>query len=344
MDLSTVGERETIAAIVDIIREGQEGLRGDLLNWEDDCAAIETPQGWLLVTMDVVNSGTHFPFGTPMDMAGWYAAAVNISDLAAMGAQPLGLLLALGLPATMTPQETSELVEGAVRCATRFRVPILGGDTKKNDVLTVAGTALGMASAGAAMTRRAARPLAEGDAVAVTGTLGAAAAGCIMARSIAASGNPIRDRKRYLGALKKVLLVTPRLAEGRAMAGTGLVKCAMDLSDGLARSLHTLGELNDCGFTISLDRVPADGYALQNAMGTGKSPEELCLYYGGDFELLCVIDGNGRDVDELKRVASSAGAGLTVIGKVGPAGEFLLETEQGVKELEDRGWEHFFSS
>ena len=143
MDLSTTGERATIASLTELVREAQGAGEGDLLDMEDDCAVIPFGDLWLVMSTDSVNATTHFPFGTPMELAGWYAAAVNISDLAAMGAEPLGMLLALGLPSSTGPSDVSELYGGAVRCASRYGVAVVGGDTKQNPVLTICGTAGG---------------------------------------------------------------------------------------------------------------------------------------------------------------------------------------------------------
>jgi thiamine-monophosphate kinase len=194
------------------------------------------------------------------------------------------------------------------------------------------------------MPRRAVDGLEDGDAVVVTGILGAAAAGCLVTYRLKGSGDQLRERKRYIEALGHVLEVRPRLAEGRALAGTGLVRCAMDLSDGLARSLHTLGGLNDCGFALTAGDLPAAKYAGATATGEGVSIEELTLYYGGDFELVAVLGGGADGVAAAAKAVEAAGGTLTVVGRVVAGGEFALEGPEGAAELEDRGWEHFFSS
>ncbi len=344
MDLASIGERETVASIVDAIKHSQEGMSGDALGLEDDCAAIPSGDGYLLLSTDTVSARTHFPFGTPMELAGWYAAAVNISDLAAMGAEPVGLLMAYGLPLETTPEEVADLTGGVLRCAMEYGVPLLGGDTKRNESLTVTGTAVGLSTGAGPMPRRAVDGLEDGDAVVVTGTLGAAAAGCLVTYRLKGSGDQLRERKRYIEALGHVLEVRPRLAEGRALAGTGLVRCAMDLSDGLARSLHTLGGLNDCGFALTAGDLPAAKYAGATATGEGVSIEELTLYYGGDFELVAVLGGGADGVAAAAKAVEAAGGTLTVVGRVVAGGEFALEGPEGAAELEDRGWEHFFSS
>jgi thiamine-monophosphate kinase len=344
MDLSHIGERELISSIVSTIQEIQAGLPGDVLGLEDDCAALETGDGYLLVTTDSVNSRTHFPTGSPMELVGWYSVAVNLSDLAAMGAEPLGLLLSFGFPIDMRGDDTSELVEGAVRCATQFGVPVIGGDTKRHDVVTVTGVALGRAPAGEIMPRRSRTLPEEGDAVVVTGTLGGAAAGCLIARRTLDAGDVLRERERYTGALQHVLNVRPRLKEGRALAGTGRIRMAMDLSDGLARSLHTLGGLNSCGFRLSMGKVPVDEYALENAVREGTPLEELCLYYGGDFELVAIVGGGAQGLEEARTAVEGAGGSLTQVGVVAPGDTSVLEADGEERPLEDRGWEHFFSN
>ena len=181
--------------------------------------------------------------------------------------------------------------------------------------------------------------------VAVTGTLGAAAAGCLRTRRLMGGENIIRERGTYLEALEHVLEVSPRLAEGRALAGTGKVRCAMDLSDGLARSLHTLGQLNSCGFSVIPERLPRSDYAKEVAQAEGVPLEELLLYYGGDFELLVVIGGGEAGIGEARDAVRDVAGKLTVIGEVVREGEVILADMGGEpREMEDRGWEHFFSS
>lgn len=319
MDAADLGERALVRRITQRLAP-----KANVLGLADDCAALRWGDDLLLATTDSVAASTHFPRGTTMAQAGRMAAAVNLSDLAAKGGEPLGLLLALGLPADLDAEDLDALVDGFAGLAEAHGAEVLGGDTKPARELTLTGTALGRVPRAQVMARVGVRP---GDALAVTGDLGGAAAG-------------LAALERGLGddLARRLLEPSPRVPEGRALAASGAARACMDLSDGLAASLHQLAALNGCGFAVHVDALPLHPSALAAA----RSPTEpwaWALQGGGDYELLAALRPGH---EEAARVAvERAGGRLTVVGRA-EAGRGVWQERHGKRApLEDHGWEHF---
>lgn len=272
----------------------------------DDCARLDA-DGPLVASIDVVRATDHFPDPMTARQKGRYAAAVNLSDLASCGAEPVGLLAAWGLPEDLDIEVVETIAAGFAEMADDHGCPVIGGDTKRADELTIAGVALGTVD-GHGMPRCGAEP---GQAVCVTGELGAAA------RDLA------RWRDGGTEGLDALLAPTPRIAEGRALADAG-ASAAVDLSDGLADALHRLQEAAGVGIALDGDEIPvAEG-----------ATREQAVFGAGDFELVATIDGDR--VREAIDAVRQAGGELARIGEV---------VEEGVtldgEPVEDRGWGHF---
>ncbi|MFN2520882.1 MAG: thiamine-phosphate kinase [Candidatus Limnocylindria bacterium] len=268
---------------------------GVVLGPGDDAALVEMRPGELAVlTTDMLVEGVHFrrEWGAADDL-GWKSAAVNLSDLAAMGARPGYLLAAVALPADFEQAFADGLLDGLLECARAFDAPLVGGDTvRSGGPYVVSVTAVGSVAAHAALRRDAARP---GDVVAVTGHLGGAAAALRIF-----DGGGIPDPR--LGA--RLLRPVPRLAEARALAAAG-IRCAIDCSDGLARSALFLAQASGCAIEIDGDRIPVqDGASVEDALDGGE-----------DYELVvtgpaAAIERAGPLLTALGRVAAGAGAVL----------------------------------
>jgi thiamine-monophosphate kinase len=224
---------------------------------EDDCAVIPCGNLAMVASTDMLHETTDFPAGMTDWQVGWMAVAVTLSDIASMGAAPGQVLLAVGLD---RPQRLRGIMEGARDCSIAFGAELVGGDLDAHRELTIVSTGLGTVAPEYLVRRRGARP---GDVIAVTGPLGEAQA--------ALNG--------YGRHMKELLEPQPRVKEGLALGRAG-VSAMMDISDGLALSLHDLLAVNDCGFSIDTARLP---------LPTGVPEDEgraLALYGGGDFELL----------------------------------------------------------
>ncbi len=163
--LSDIGERAAIEILARIYDRGQP------IGLGHDCGVVDWGDDYLVVTTDVINAKTHIPAGASPSQIGWYATAVNLSDIAAAGARPLGFVAALSMPASTDVEFLRGLAQGMEECVREFGIAVLGGDTKEADALSIAGTAFGRVQKDRILLRTGARP---GDVIVVTGDLGRA--------------------------------------------------------------------------------------------------------------------------------------------------------------------------
>lgn len=270
--IGDIGERQLIEDFRSFIRP--EGMIGP----GDDAAVIENGT---VVTTDVVTFDRHFPAGMSYEQFGWYAAAVNFSDLAAMGARPIGFLAALALPLDLEAQAAYDIMSGIDQCCEFCGTGIVGGDTKTGTGI-VAGTALGTMDGRPPMRRSGARP---GDIVAVTGPVGGPAAAFIALEK----GLEAPEAKEAL------YVPIPRVEEGVAMAKSGAVTSCMDLSDGLGTALNTICSASGVGIDVELDFIPRGPCVDEMAEASGRPAKDLMLGWGGEYELLFTADRERLD-------------------------------------------------
>jgi thiamine-monophosphate kinase len=324
--LKDLGER----AVVERLKKVFD--RGHPVGLGHDVGVVDWGPDYLVITTDAVNAATHIPGGATPGQVGWYLVAVNLSDIAASGAEPLGFVAALALPRETDLEYVEGLAEGMEACAREFGIAVVGGDTKESDVMTLAGTAVGRVPKDRILLRSGARP---GDAVVVTGELGRAGW----------ASRHLPDPRRREEALEAFLRVRPRTQEGMCFSRSGAVTSCEDVSDGLGATLHQIAEMSKVSFVIDYDAVPLCG-GLRGA--DRKTVEDLAFYYGGDFELVATVRPD-RLADLQQRFGALGGgpaAGkLTVIGRTEPRGGNRLSSQAGgTVPLENRGWEHFRSS
>ena len=223
----------------------------------DDCAVIPCGGGLLVATTDMLHETTDFPRGMTNWQIGWMSAAVTLSDIAAMGARPAIVLLAVGLD---RGERLRDIMAGAHSCCVSCGAELAGGDLDAHQELTIVSSGIGFADAGRVVRRQGAVP---GDLVCITGPLGRAQAA-------------LDGHSQYIRAL---LEPVPRVREGLALAEAG-VTSMMDISDGLVISLYDLLEAGKCGYSVDSDKLP-----VLEGVPAGKS-REYALFGGGDFELL----------------------------------------------------------
>ena len=253
--------------------ETQTQVRGDvILGIGDDCALLKVPSdASLAVSLDMLVAGVHFFADADPEGIGHKALAVNLSDLAAMGASPAWITLALSLP-----KADAAWLEGFCRglfaLATRFQVQLIGGDTSRGP-LTISIQAHGFVPQGKALRRSGARP---GDRVYVTGTLGDAAL------ALASTRGQVTIPGAYQAYLQARLeRPTPRILQGLGLRG--LASAAIDISDGLAQDLGHILERSGVGARLNVDRVPRSG-ALNDCLDAAAALP-LALTGGDDYEL-----------------------------------------------------------
>jgi thiamine-monophosphate kinase len=306
-----------------ILAEITEKESSNAIGPGDDAAAVDMGFVYLVASTDMIAQSTHIQPGMTDWQIGWTVAAVNFSDIAAMGAKPIGLLVSMGLPKDTPSERLDEIIRGILDCCECTGGEMLGGDTKETPELTLSGTALGTVAKKCILLRRGAQ---KDDLLAITGNLGLAAAGYHSIK------NSIGNKK----AEKALLEPRPRVMEGMALSASGVVTSCMDISDGLASSVHTLAEASKVYFVVDYDTIPVEKEVVEIAKEAGLSLDELVLYYGGDYQLLFTLRPEG-----LGRLNSLLGKSFTVIGKAGAAGKNELIKEGKIVPLENRGYEHF---
>lgn len=238
----------------------------------DDAAILESPAGMELVAaVDTLVAGVHFPHGSPPASIGHRALAVNLSDLAAMGARPAWALLALTLPQAEEPW-LAEFAAGLAALARAHDVALVGGDTTSGP-LCVTVQVLGHVPRSSALLRSGGR---AGDAVFVSGTPGDAAAGLSLEQGRLA---PAGDSAAYLR--ERFLYPAPRLALGECLRR--YASACIDVSDGLLGDAAKLARASGCGVEITYGEVPVSD-ALLRAVGEERA-RELALTGGDDYEL-----------------------------------------------------------
>jgi len=322
--LADIGERGAIEILSRIYDRGQP------IGLGHDCGVVDWGDEYLVVTTDVVNQKTHLPAGATPTQIGWYATAVNLSDIAAAGARPLGFVAALSMSATTDIEFLRGLAQGMEECVREFGIAVLGGDTKESEVLSIAGTAFGRVRKDRILLRTGAKP---GDLIVVTGDLGRAGhAAKLLEQSPA----------HRMEALNQLLRPYPRIAEGMFFSDSGAVTSCIDLSDGLGASLAQLSAMTHLSYVVEFEAIPM--YRGLAALPPAVA-KESALYYGGDYELLATVrpDAVGPLLERSSSIPPRAHR-LTVIGKVAPSGGNVLVSKTGKEPLLAKGWEHFRSS
>jgi thiamine-monophosphate kinase len=223
----------------------------------DDCAVVPCSEDMLVATSDMLHEATDFPPGMTDWQIGWMSSAVTLSDIAAMGARPGIVLLAIGLD---HGSRLRQILEGARACCVWAGAVLAGGDLDSHRELTIVSSGIGFARKGKVIRRSGSK---AGDRICITGPLGRAQAA-------------LEGFSQFRRAL---LEPCPKVKEGMALAECG-ISAMMDVSDGLVLSLYDLLEAGGCGFSIQSSQIPVlDGVPPERS-------RELSLYGGGDFELL----------------------------------------------------------
>ena len=297
--------------LIERIRARAIARDGVLLGIGDDAALLQVPAGHeLVVTADTLNAGVHFPAdATPADI-GWKALAVNLSDLASMGARPAWCTLSLSLPGDDTAW-LDAFLDGFLGLADTHAVALVGGDTTRGP-LSIAVTAMGWVEAGAALRRDGARP---GDDVWVTGTLGDAAAALVLGGYVPIPldgvAMPVVEAGNAAALRARLARPAPRVAVGRALAG--LAHACVDVSDGLLADLGHICRRSGVGAEIELARLPASP-ALRAAFADDELRAALQAAGGDDYELCFSASTAAREA--VARALEQAGTTGTRIGRI----------------------------
>ncbi|MCU1019036.1 thiamine-phosphate kinase [Stenotrophomonas geniculata] len=313
-------------ALIDRIR-ARTAERGDIvLGIGDDAALLQPrPNEQLVVTADTLNSGVHFPAETPAFDIGWKTLAVNLSDLAAMGARPAWCTLALSLP------EASEdwieaFADGFFALADQHDIALIGGDTTRGP-LSLSVTAMGQVSRGQALRRDRAQ---IGDDIWVSGTLGDAAGALRLWQQGALNVATATLLADYESLRLRLLRPTPRVTLGLRLRA--FAHAAVDVSDGLLADLGHIATRSAVAAHVDADLLPISN-ALRELLGR-ETARECALRGGDDYELCFTAAADQRDA--LHYLAESLDVPLTRIGRIAEG--------QGVHvdgEAAGGGYQHF---
>ena len=289
----------------------------------DDCALLDIPPGkQLAVTMDTLVAGRHFLPETDPWRLGWKVLAVNLSDLAAMGAEPAWATLSVTLPAIDEPW-LEAFMAGFSTLARQHAVQLVGGDTTRGPMAFTL-QAHGLVEPGRALLRSGAR---AGDALYVTGTLGGAGAAL---KQLQEGKGEVPDTLR-----KRLEQPEPRLTAGRALAG--LASACIDLSDGLAGDLQHLLDASGCGALVGLDRLPL--LPQTRAYMQQHDDWQLPLTTGDDYELLFTVPPSREEA--LRAALPELGCEVTRIGSIEAESGLRFVDEAGIMRLPGHAWDHF---
>jgi thiamine-monophosphate kinase len=303
-------EFDVIAALFAPLSKNAPGA----FNLKDDVAAFDVGAGFeAVITVDTVIESVHFLPDDPPDLVARKALRVNLSDLAAKGAAPVGFLQALSLNTAVTDAYLEDYAKGLAADVEAFKIPLLGGDTTSGPgPLAVSITAIGSVAKGKMIPRGGAR---AGDLLCVTGTIGDAALGLNLLRGklkVASRANAAHLVARYR-------LPEPRLTAGAALAGKA--SACLDVSDGLVADIGHICAVSGVAAIIERDKIPLSSAARA---AVTLEPEYWPRIFGGgdDYELAFTLPE--AHAAALERFAEEAKVPMTVIGRIVGPGDAKL--------------------
>lgn len=308
-----------------------------ILGIGDDAAVVEPARGTLdVVTTDTLVEGVHFDrtFVSATDL-GHRTLAVNLSDLAAMGATPRAAVLSLVLPASLPVVDVDQLVDGLLALASHAGIELVGGNVTSTDGPLVLGmTAVGAVRRRRVLSRGGGRP---GDELWVTGSIGAAAAGLGWLREAATLGAP--DDAALAACVERYRRPSPRVRVGRLLGRNRTARAGVDLSDGLGDGLRQLATASGVGAVVDAAALPIAPGARQWFDERGQDPIDAAVTGGDDYELLVAVPRtHRRRFAAIRRLTH--GVALTRIGELTRATDLVLRTETGDRPV-PAGYTHF---
>lgn len=329
--MSASGEERFIAQYLAPLAAAHPGAYG----LTDDCAEFEPLPGHALIfKTDPIVEGVHFlPDDAPEDLA-WKALAVNVSDLAAKAARPVAYLLALTLPAKPEAEWMRRFAEGLRVAQTAFGCVLIGGDTDRSSgPLSIAVTAIGEARVGQ-MVRRAGAM--TGDAIYVSGTLGAAALGLRLRLDAEVLEWPLTEADQT-AAQARYLRPEPRL--GLRAALRAHARSAMDISDGLLKDLDRMCRLSDRGARIEMAALPLAG-GVQAGLAVARAAALRLATAGDDYEILATVPPESAMAFE-----TAARRGAVEVVRIGhvvaDSGVRLIDESGDEYDVGPTGYDHF---
>lgn len=291
----------------------------------DDCAVMPTGEGELLFSTDLLMEGVHFlrNESSPEDV-GWKAAAVNLSDIAAMGGTPVATFLSIALPKDAQGEWAERFIEGYTDISRQYDVPLLGGDTTSSlrDIAVNVGV-LGRCPSGRRLMRNGAK---VGETIYVTGPLGDSAGGL---QAILKGIERTEDVTRLICRHKRPI---PRIEAGRLLMESGKAGAMMDISDGIGSDLRHIMKASGVGAVIDLERLPLSPELVSVCKEQGWDIYEMATSGGEDFELMFTAPaGLENELD----------IAVYPIGKIVPGNELSWRLSNEPMDRDFDGYKHF---
>lgn len=303
---------------------------------KDDCATIAPSAGCeLVLKTDAIAEGVHFlATDAPRDI-GWKALAVNVSDLAAKGARPVGYLMSLAFPEAPTTSWMAEFAAGLREAQDAFGMHLLGGDTdRRPGPISITPMVIGEVPLGRMVPRAAARP---GDLVCVSGTLGDSGLGLALQRDAGLVTKWLLDSASADHLRRRFLRPTPRI--GLAPALLGHAQASMDLSDGLMKDLGRMCRASGVGAVVESEAMPAS-HAFARVAQIDPAAAAQSRFAGDDYEVLTAVAP--ERFAAFQSVAAAAGIPVTRIGQFTSVRDVTLRDAAGAAiEIGTTGWDHF---
>lgn len=291
----------------------------------DDCAVMPSGEGELLFSTDLLMEGVHFlrNESSPEDV-GWKAAAVNLSDIAAMGGTPVATFLSIALPKDAQGEWADRFIEGYTEISRQYDVPLLGGDTTSSlrDIAVNVGV-LGRCSSGRRLMRNGAK---VGETIYVTGPLGDSAGGL---QAILMGIERTEDVTRLICRHKRPI---PRIEAGKILMESGKAGAMMDISDGIGSDLRHIMKASGVGAVIDLERLPLSPELVYVCKEQGWDIYEMATSGGEDFELMFTAPaGLENELD----------IAVYPIGKIVPGNELSWRFSNEPMDRDFDGYKHF---
>ncbi len=323
MGKAKLGEREIIQRLTSRL-DAKPGLP---LGFEDDVAVFPfSRHKWIVLKTDMLVGSTDVPPGMTFRQAARKAVVATVSDFAAKGVRPRGLLISLGLTSPVESSVVNEVAEGLRQGAREYGCRIIGGDTGESEDLVIDCVGFGFTESNKIIRRDGARP---GDIVAVTGKFGKSAGGLRILLS-----RRTELARRFPELVKSVLHPNAKLEVGIKLAKTRSVNSSIDSSDGLAWSLHEIARMS--GVSIHLENIPVAREAEIFAKWQRLAGLDMALYGGEEYEIVLTIDR-----DKFARVKRKIPSLIRVGHVKAGSAEITASHTGGMIKIDPRGWEHF---
>ena len=309
----------------------------EILGIGDDTAVLKLEPDYLtLLTCDILIEDVHFSLDyiSPFQL-GQRAMAVNMSDIAAMGGQPVFALTSLALPVNVNVSFLDDLYKGMIEQANKFETKIIGGNLSKSpEKIMIDLFMLGKVLPDQMLTRSGAKP---GDRIFMTGETGSSAAGLNLLKKYGKSFS-----KEFADLVNTHLQPIPRINAGRSIAACGYATAMIDISDGLAADLGHIMAASHVGVYIYKESIPISGL-LSAAAGTLRVDKwQLTLSGGEDYELLFTMKPETPD-RIIAQIALKSNIPITEIGEITTEVDslYIIDSTGGKEKIETRGWKHF---